>query len=170
MPIWIYGVPPVPFITGICCRIEFLGRWDECEMYGGCGFRRLTSRRPGFLLQIVEAPRWFICLHWSPGGDTFVFMLRIQQTLFHFTSYRCQIKPACNQYQSLSSFYFNLNHMIDVKCPQEVNIKVYLEKLTVAFCFWSFFWYLSKQALFCDEWCPDSVFCGKQNKKMLIHF
>ena len=106
------------FTAFLLCRLSpefvavlsFSGRWDECGMYGGRRFRRLTSRKPGFLLQIVEAPRWFICLHWSPGGDTFVFMLRIQQTLFHFTSYGCHIKPSlfhtsCNKTTSLPPFY-----------------------------------------------------------------
>ena len=52
---------------------------------------------------------------------------------------------------------------------QEVNIKVICNKITivtVAFCVESFFWYLSKQALFCDQWCPDRLFFGKQNKSI----
>ena len=114
------------FTAFLLCRLSpefvavlsFSGRWDECGMYGGRGFRRVTSRKPRFLLQIVEAPPWFICLHWSPGGDTFVFMLRIQQTLFHFTSYGCHIKPSlfhtsCNQNNKLATF-LPTNHMVDV--------------------------------------------------------
>ena len=115
------------FTAFLLCRLSpefvavlsFSGRWDECGMYGGRGFHGVTSTKPRFLLQIVEAPRWFICLHWSPGGDTFVFMLRIQQTLFHFTSYGCHIKPSlvhtsCNHYNiSLSIFKSKIDN-IDV--------------------------------------------------------
>ena len=113
---------------------------------------------PDFFSKYWKQTGWFICLHWSPdgGGDTFVFMLRIQLTLFHFTSYGCHIKPSlfhtsCNQYQSFQ---------IQITCSQEITI------VTVTFCVQSFFWYLSKQAPFCDEWCPDSVFFGKQNKSI----
>ena len=124
---------------------------------------------PDFFSKYWKQTGWFICLHWSPdgGGDTFVFMLRIQLTLFHFTSYGCQIKPSffhtsCNQYQSLS-YFKSRSHAL------RKSIKVVCTKITivtVTFCVQSFFWYLSKQAPFCDEWCPDSVFFGKQNKSI----
>lgn len=124
---------------------------------------------PDFFSKYWKQTGWFICLHWSPdgGGDTFVFMLRIQLTLFHFTSYGCHIKPSlfhtsCNQYQSLS-YFKSRSHAL------RKSIKVVCTKITivtVTFCVQSFFWYLSKQAPFCDEWCPDSVFFGKQNKSI----
>ena len=142
MPIWIYGVPPVPFITGICCRIEFLGRWDECGMYGGRGFRRVSSRKPRFLLQILEANRVVYLLALiSWWGRRYLCVYASHTTdFFHFTSYGCHIKPSlfhtsCNQYQSLS-YFKSRSHAL------RKSIKVVCTKITiviVAFCVQSFF-------------------------------
>ena len=95
-----------------------------------------------------------------------MFMLRIQQTLFHFTSYGCRIKPSFfhtsyNQFQSLLSF---LSKSHDQSLRK--SIKVFCNKITIviiAFCVVSFLWYLSKQTPFCDESSPDGVFFVKQN-------
>ena len=121
---------------------------------------------PDFFSKYWKQTGWFICLHWSPdgGGDTFVFMLRIQLTFFislHtavISNHRCFILPATN-IKVFKSKSHALRKSIKVVCTK-------ITIVTVTFCVQSFFWYLSKQAPFCDEWCPDSVFFGKQNKSI----
>ena len=74
------------------------------------------------------------------------------------SNHRCFILPATN-IKVFKSKSHALRKSIKVVCTK-------ITIVTVTFCVQSFFWYLSKQAPFCDEWCPDSVFFGKQNKSI----
>ena len=118
MPIWIYGVPPVPFITGICCRIEFLGAvgrmWDVWRSrIPQSHFKEAQISSPNsgsapvvYLLALISWGR-YLCVYASHTTDfiSFHFIRLSYQTII--VSYFMQPKQqACH--------FLPTNHMVDV--------------------------------------------------------